>query len=202
MNRAALEALSGKRAWLARQKVGTKWWMLDLTKYKSRRPYFQWERDVNRDLLSVGAVERDTRKNHHWCLTDVGRAMLAEGELGMTTPDKGLAARLAYFDTDAMVNREDDALENAITEAYRSGQLITLADHGRLVKEAVVPLALALIALMDTSKAEIARLDNALEKIATFHPDVSRYGSRKYAISIRARASTPTEEAQSDTPTV
>ena len=54
----------------------------------------------------------------------------------MTTPDDGLAARLTDLGQNGGTKDPDLLIAN-LWNAFYGGQLITLADHTRLVKEAV-----------------------------------------------------------------
>lgn len=118
----------------------------------------------------------------------------------MTTPDDGLAARLKrrkdLFDC-AMRESDTDARECTIKKAlylseldvaYRSGQLITLADHERLVKEAVEACAEILDAKAADHDADAARFRGGSDPHHNrrFLADTAR----EYAAAIRARGVT------------
>lgn len=111
------------------------------------------------------------------------------------TPDQDLSARLGKLAKIAQGDGLGDGwpLRNALHDAYRSGQLITLADHTAAVQAAVAKAveaeraACAMVLDMDACDCE----EDALRFRSGTNPHHSRMAkaetARKYAAAIRAR---------------
>ena len=104
----------------------------------------------------------------------------------MTTPEIGLAARLAEFaKSDCRDNEFAKWCQTAWT-AYSLGQLITLADHTRLVKEAVDAEREAIAAFIETHAYTVGterKMEPSKQAINDMH-------HATIAASIRAREAT------------
>lgn len=105
------------------------------------------------------------------------------------TPNPTLAARLAELQMDAHNGSIPEAMKltHAVRDAYRSGQLITLADHNAAVQaaveaenEACAKLALAISRPMDGKREKL----------------VHEYTSKTIAAAIRARTALGTTEGK------